>query len=129
MSGVRRRAGRAPHDRRGRGRDDVVGLAFHKLPEERIMLRSMSHAVRVVAIAALGVPAVAAAQTDTRPVVVVFTFDNNSIGPARGDYDGLKTGVQDLLITDLASNAKIRLVDRSRIADLLQEQNLVRAGQ
>jgi TolB-like protein len=93
------------------------------------MLRSMSHAVRVVAIAALGVPAVAAAQTDTRPVVVVFTFDNNSIGPARGDYDGLKTGVQDLLITDLASNAKIRLVDRSRIADLLQEQNLVRAGQ
>jgi TolB-like protein len=78
---------------------------------------------------ALLVPALAAAQTDTRPVVVVFTFTNSSIGPAKADFDGIATGIQDLLITDLASNTRVRVVDRSRISDILQEQNMVRGGQ
>ena len=68
------------------------------------------------------------AQTDSRPVVVVFTFDNNSIGKDRADFDNLSKGVQDLLITDLASNSRIRLVDRARVQELLQEQNLVKTG-
>lgn len=96
------------------------------------MMRTMSHATRVAtriaAAAALALPAVATAQ-DNRPVVVVFTFTNSSIGPAKADFDGISTGVQDLLITDMASNAKIRLVDRSRIAEVLQEQSLVKGGQ
>jgi len=102
------------------------------------MSRIMSHAgsapPRVSRVArwlagALLVPALAAAQADTRPVVVVFTFTNSSIGPAKGDFDGIATGIQDLLITDLASNTKIRLVDRSRISEILQEQSMVRGGQ
>lgn len=105
------------------------------------MLRTMSHATRcarsvrvvrtVAAAAAIAlpvVPQVAVAQ-DTRPVVVVFTFDNNALGKDRADYDGMQKGVQDLLITDLASNPKIRLVDRARIAELLQEQNMVKSQQ
>jgi TolB-like protein len=83
------------------------------------------------AAAALALPAVLPAQSggaDNRPIVVVFTFDNNSIGKDRGDYDNLSKGIQDLLITDLASNAKIRLVDRARIQELSQEQNLVKSG-
>ena len=92
------------------------------------MSRIMLHAARGLAVA-LFVPALAAAQTDTRPVVVVFTFTNSSIGPAKGDFDGIATGIQDLLITDLASNAKIRLVDRSRISEILQEQSMVRGSQ
>jgi TolB-like protein len=78
---------------------------------------------------ALAVPALASAQADTRPVVVVFTFTNSSIGPAKADFDGIATGIQDLLITDLASSAKIRLVDRTRVSEILQEQNMVRSGQ
>jgi len=78
---------------------------------------------------ALLVPSLAAAQADTRPVVVVFTFTNSSIGPAKAEFDGIATGIQDLLITDLASSSKIRLVDRSRIGEILQEQNMVRGGQ
>jgi TolB-like protein len=78
---------------------------------------------------ALLVPSLATAQADTRPVVVVFTFTNSSIGPAKAEFDGIATGIQDLLITDLASSSKIRLVDRSRIAEILQEQNMVRGGQ
>lgn len=93
------------------------------------MSRTMSHAARCFAAAALALPVAAMAQADTRPVVVVFTFTNSSIGAAKADFDGIATGIQDLLITDLASNTKIRLVDRSRISEILQEQNLVRSGQ
>jgi TolB-like protein len=97
------------------------------------MLRSLSHARRMLVTAAItavavGLPAVAAAQ-DNRPVVVVFTFTNSSIGAGRTEYDGIATGVQDLLITDLASNSKIRLVDRSSIDAVLKEQGMVKANQ
>jgi len=100
------------------------------------MSRIMSHAGPTVVSraarwlgGALLVPSLAAAQADTRPVVVVFTFTNSSIGPAKAEFDGIATGIQDLLITDLASSSKIRLVDRSRIGEILQEQNMVRGGQ
>jgi TolB-like protein len=95
------------------------------------MFRSMSHASRILAAgAALALPAARTARAQANhPVVVVFTFTNSSIGPGRADFDGIATGVQDLLITDMASNPNIRLVDRSRINDILQEQNLVKTGQ
>lgn len=92
------------------------------------MLRSTVFPSRLLAATLLLSAASARAQVDNRPVVVVFSFTNSSIG-AKSDFDGLATGIQDLLITDLASNAKVRLVDRSRIADLLQEQNLAKSGQ
>jgi TolB-like protein len=96
------------------------------------MLRSTSYATRATRMfalaAALALPAASAAQ-DNRPVVVVFTFTNSSIGTGRADFDGIGTGVQDLLITDMASNPKIRLVDRSNIEAVLREQNLVKSGQ
>jgi len=93
------------------------------------MLQSKPTAAHWIAALMLAVPTFAAAQTDTRPVVVVFSFANSSIGAAKGDFDGLSTGIQDLLITDLASNSKVRLVDRSRISDILQEHDLARSGQ
>jgi TolB-like protein len=95
----------------------------------RSWLHVGSRATGWYAAAALAIPAVATAQADSRPVVVVFTFTNSSIGPAKADFDGIATGIQDLLITDLASSAKIRLVDRSRISEILAEQNMVRGGQ
>ncbi len=96
------------------------------------MLRSLSNATRLAAAAAvLALPAVAPvarAQADNRPVVAILPFDNNSIGKDARDYDGVGKGVQDLLITDMASNTKIRLVDRERIQKVLEEQNMVKAG-
>ena len=77
----------------------------------------------------LAAPTFAAAQaTDDRPVVAVLSFDNNSIGKDARDYDGLGKGVEDLLIADMASNPKLRLVDRDRIQKVLDEQSLVKAG-
>jgi len=92
------------------------------------MLRSTSRILRLLALGALIAPAAATAQADSRPVVVVFTFANSALG-SKSDYDGLTTGIQDLLITDLASNAKLRVVDRSHIGELLQEQNMTRTAQ
>jgi len=75
------------------------------------MSRIMSHAGPTIVSraarwlgGALLVPSLAAAQADTRPVVVVFTFTNSVIG-AKNDFEGLTTGIQDVLITDLAANA------------------------
>src|SRR5215212_3374311 len=76
---------------------------------------------------AIAVPAVVAAQA-SKPIVAVLSFENTSIGADAKNYDGLGKGITDLLITDMASNAKVRLVDRDRIQTVLQEQNLVKAG-
>jgi TolB-like protein len=84
-------------------------------------------AVAVVALAGIQ-PASAAAQDSNRPVVAVLYFDNNSIGKDRADYDGLGKGIADMLITDLAANANVRVVERERIQKLLEEQNLVTAN-
>jgi curli biogenesis system outer membrane secretion channel CsgG len=99
------------------------------VPQEPTMFRTLSSATRLAALAAaLALPAALAAQ-DNRPVVVVFTFGNSSIGTGHAEFDGIATGVQDLLITDMASNSKIRLVDRASIDAVLREQNMVKAGQ
>jgi TolB-like protein len=92
------------------------------------MFRQMSYATRMLAAAAaFAVPTAAAAQ-DNRPVVVVFTFENSSVGAGAAEFAGVRTGIQDLLITDLASNAKIRLVDRAHLNEVMTEQNMVKDG-
>lgn len=94
------------------------------------MLRSKSYAkgmITALTAAALSLPVVAGAQ-DNRPVVVVFTFTNSALGAQHAEFDNISTAVQDLLITDMASNAKIRLVDRSHIAEIQAEQNMVKGG-
>src|SRR3954464_10752687 len=77
--------------------------------------------------AVMAVPALVAAQSNA-PVVAVMYFDNNSFGKDRADYDGLGKGIADMLITDMASNASVRIVERERVQALLTEQNLVKIG-
>jgi TolB-like protein len=94
------------------------------------MFRQMSLTTRAIAMAAtLALPTIALAQADNRPVVVVFRFDNNSIGKDAADFAGTQGGIQDLLITDLASNAKIRVVDRAHLAEIMTEQKMSKDGQ
>lgn len=80
------------------------------------------------AAAALALAPAATRAQDNRPVVAVLYFDNNSIGKDRADFDGLGKGIADLLITDLASSPRVRVVERERIQKLLEEQNLTKAG-
>jgi Uncharacterized protein involved in formation of curli polymers len=93
------------------------------------MLRSPSSFARVlVATATIALPSAARAQSDARPIVAVLSFDNNSIGAGRQDYDGIGKGIQETLIADMAANGKIRLVDRERIQRVLDEQHLSKSG-
>jgi TolB-like protein len=78
-----------------------------------------------IAVAALvATPIMSFAQANA-PVVAVLYFDNNSFGKDRADYDGLGKGIADLLITDMASNPSMRVVERDRLQSILQEQSLV----
>jgi len=95
------------------------------------MVRSLTSVARLAAAAVLASPLAAlpsSAQADARPIVAVLSFDNNSIGAGHQDFDGLGKGIQEMLITDLSSNENLRLVDRERVQRVLDEQNLVKAG-
>src|ERR1051326_211960 len=93
------------------------------------MMYPPSSLIRVLSVGAiLAAPAVARAQADTRPIVAILSFDNNSIGTGRQDYDGIGKGIQETLIADMAGNGKIRLVDRERLQRVLDEQQLSKSG-
>jgi TolB-like protein len=63
------------------------------------------------------------------PIVTVLAFDNASFGfSGAKDFDGIGKGIMDLMITDLASGTKVRVVDRERVNKLLEEQNLTKSG-
>ena len=79
------------------------------------------------ALAMFAAPLAAQANANT-PIVTVLAFDNNSIGPGAKDWDGIGKGIMDLMITDLASGTKVRVVDRERVNKLLEEQNLTKSG-
>ena len=77
------------------------------------------------ALGAQGTPGVQA--PDRRPTLAVLNFDNGAIG--RGaDFEPLRSGLADLLITDLAANPKLRVVEREQLAAILQEQGLATGG-
>jgi curli biogenesis system outer membrane secretion channel CsgG len=80
------------------------------------------------AVAAIATQAPAAAQ-DTRPGVGVLSFENGgSYGLDSEDYDAFEVGLQQMLITELAVNSELRLVDRSRIQEVLAEIDLGASG-
>ncbi|HVA56574.1 MAG: CsgG/HfaB family protein [Gemmatimonadaceae bacterium] len=74
-------------------------------------------------------PATAVAQEANRPVVAILGFDNNSIGKDASDYNGIGTAIAEMLITELAKNPNVVVVDRAHIREVLREQDLVRSGQ
>jgi len=87
-------------------------------------------AVAILA-ASMVAPALATSQAnpaDKRPTVAVMpNFDNGSV-MNHADYDALGKGIADVLITELAANNSIRVVERDRIQQLMDEQNLGASG-
>lgn len=69
----------------------------------------------------------AQAQPDTRPIVAVMYFTNSAL-VNNADYQPLSKGVAELLITELSRNGNIRVVERDRLQQLLDEQNLSASG-
>ncbi len=66
---------------------------------------------------------------DTRPAIAVFPFVNGgSYGQDAENFDALEIGVQQMLLTELAQNSSLRIVERSIIRDIIAEQDLGASG-
>ncbi len=79
-------------------------------------------------IAGVVAPQAGAAQ-DTRPGIGVLPFVNGgSYGLEAEDFQAFEVGLQQMLITELSMNSGLRLVERGRIRDLIQEQDLGASG-
>jgi curli biogenesis system outer membrane secretion channel CsgG len=78
------------------------------------------------AIATLAVLAgvVGAQAPDARPTVAVMYFDNGAMGKQHDDFDALTKGISDALITELAQDQSIRVVERDQLQKLMDEQNI-----
>ena len=77
---------------------------------------------------AVGLAAPLAAQ-DTRPGFAVMTFENGgSYGQDAEDFEALRVGLQQMMTTEFAANNALRVVERSQITALMQEQDLGASG-
>jgi TolB-like protein len=96
---------------------------------EEIMDRFIRLATIAVAAVGLALPhATALAQKDGKPTVAIMFFNNNAFGAGARDYDGLSKGIADFLITEMAVNSNIRVVERDQVQKLIDEQKLVTNG-
>ena len=70
-----------------------------------------------------------AGPADTRPAIAVLDFDlGATLGQSREDYEALRRGLASLTINEIAANTAIRVVERTQLQQILQEQNLGREG-
>jgi len=88
---------------------------------------------RLAVVVVLAASAIAGARaqapaTDQRPSVAVMPNFNNGSVVNHADYDALGKGIADVLITELAANNAIRVVERDKIQQLIDEQNLGASG-
>ncbi len=66
---------------------------------------------------------------DRRPGLAVFPFTNGgSFGKDKEDLAPLEVGIQQMLLTELSQNQALRIVDRSVLKQILEEQNLGTSG-
>lgn len=88
------------------------------------MLKYFARATATLALVSTS----ALAQDDVRPTVAVLPFVNSAIGQANTELQPLSKGIADLLISTMAQNTGIRVVERENLAQILNEQNLARDG-
>lgn len=63
--------------------------------------------------------------TDTRPGVAVWKFDNGgSYGQDAEDFEALRVGLQQMLLTELSQSSDLRIVERSNLNQIIEEQDL-----
>jgi TolB-like protein len=78
-----------------------------------------------LAAMALGLCALPVSAQDRRPGIAVLPFENGgSYGKDKEDFDALRKGLAAMLISELALNPDVRLVDRFETQRVLDEQGL-----
>src|SRR6478672_11320019 len=94
------------------------------------MKRSARFATLAAALLGVAAPVASVlAQADARPTVAIMFFNNNVFTKDARDYDGLSKGIADFLITEMAANPNIRLIERDQVQKLIDEQKLATGGQ
>jgi len=93
----------------------------------------MNRIARIAMLAAAVIGAAAplsqaSAQKDGKPTVAIMFFNNNAFTKDARDYDGLSKGIADFLITEMASNPNIRVLERDAVQKLIDEQKLTTDG-
>ncbi|HEY2804548.1 MAG TPA: CsgG/HfaB family protein [Gemmatimonadales bacterium] len=89
----------------------------------------MTLTLALTALALRAAPAQTPQSPDARPGIAVLDYDIGMVfGQDREDYDALRRGLASLTITELSSNPAIRVVERSQLQQILQEQNLGHEG-
>lgn len=77
---------------------------------------------------AMGLAAPMTAQ-DSRPGIAVMVFENGgSYGQDAEDFEALRVGLQQMMTTEFAANNALRVVERSRLRALMEEQDLGASG-
>lgn len=80
-------------------------------------------------VALLALLAVPMSAQDTRPGIAVMPFDNGgSFGRDAEDFDAMRVGLQAMITTELARNPGARVIDRSALKAILEEQDLGASG-
>lgn len=70
-----------------------------------------------------------AAAAQDRPGVAVLPISNGgSYGQAKEDFDALEKGLAGMLISELSANQAVRVVERDRLQQILNEQDLGTSG-
>lgn len=82
----------------------------------------------LTAAALWAAPVMAQGGADTRPTVAVMYFNNGALGTRNAELEPLTKGIADMMITQLAVNSAIRVVERDQLQKLLQEQQLGQSG-
>lgn len=91
----------------------------------RLANRHRRHWGAVLAAAlTLAAPIAAAAQGNSNaPTVAIMYFNNGSLVD-HDDYEPMKKGMADILITEMQSNPRIRVIERDALQKILDEQKL-----
>lgn len=92
-------------------------------------MRSRSLVTLLALAVGFALVAAPARAQDTRPGIAVLPFDNSgSYGQDKENFDALQKGIAGMLISELAANPAARVVERTQIQSLLDEQNLGAGG-
>jgi len=87
------------------------------------MLRFASRAIGAAVISMAAAVAAQAQQGATQPTVAIMYFNNGSLVD-HDDYEPMRKGMADILITELQTNPRIRVIERDALQKLLDEQKL-----
>ena len=98
-----------------------------RVVRRRVLSVLLAPLVACWALPAGALSAQSAAAPAAKPTVAVLYFTNGAFGAA-AEYAPLSKGLAEMLITELAGNTNIRVVERDRLQALLEEQNLATAN-